>query len=130
MNDILAMGGLPTQRRSPRQIQNKAASMIATPTAGQSIDNDSGDAWLVHSVTRTLASTVVRLSPLRRDAGPAGGERRFELSLSDFRIFCTFSGIRDRSGAPGTNGPPGDIGSARGLTEATLTGAQIDAHDG
>ena len=103
--------------------------MIGTPTAGQSIDNDSGDAWLVHSVTRTLASTVVRLSPLRRDAAPASGEVRFDMSLSDFRIFCTFSGIRDCGAAPGANGPAGDIGSARGLTETVQTGAHTQAHD-
>lgn len=103
--------------------------MIATPRAGQSIDNGSGEAWLVHSVTRTLASTVVKLSPVRRDAGPAGAEGRFEMSLSDFRIFCTFSGIRD-SGCPGANGLSGDMDSARGLTVATHAGAQTDAHDG
>lgn len=113
-----------------RRIQDKAATMIATPTAGQSIDNDSGDAWLVHSVTRTLASTVVRLSPLRRDAGPASGEGRFDISLSDFRIFCTFSGIRECGAIPGANGATGDIGSARGLTEAAPAGAHTEAHDG
>jgi hypothetical protein len=72
--------------------------MIATPFAGQSIVNDEGQAWLVHSVSRRLASTVVNLVPL--GAWQAGrAVRRLEMPLSDFRIFCTFMGVRARSWA-------------------------------
>ncbi|MDB5945286.1 MAG: hypothetical protein JWQ33_312 [Ramlibacter sp.] len=67
--------------------------MFAIPTAGQSIDSGTGDRWLVHSVTRNLASTVLELGPFRPgELAPA--DRRFDMSLSDYRIFCTFSGIR------------------------------------
>jgi hypothetical protein len=72
--------------------------MFAIPVPGQSIINDEGQAWLVHSVSRRLASTVVNLVPLgARHAGRA--VRRLEMPLSDFRIFCTFMGVRARSWA-------------------------------
>lgn len=68
--------------------------MIATPIPGQSIDSASGDAWLVNSVTRKLAGTVVNLVPLQEQ--PSEIARGLDMSLSDFRIFCVFSGIRTR----------------------------------
>ena len=67
--------------------------MFRIPAAGQSINNGMGDSWLVHSVTGTPANTVLKLGPWR-GGGQTTGERCFAMSLNDYRIFCTFSGIR------------------------------------